>query len=401
MRGSIRKRGKHSWCIRIHLGRSPEGKRLTYQETHVGLRGEADTRLNELLIKHGAAPIQKPTKTTVGDYLEQWLTSALPGKVSERTQRDYRWIVDHYLKEPLGYFTLTRLTALDVQKVWTEMQSRGLSPRTIQYARSVLRRALGQAVRWHLLERNVASATDTPRLVRRRSLAFGVAGAAAFIKAAKQDDYAAMWLLALDSGMRPEEYFALTWLNVDLDRGVVTVTRVLSRRKKSKEGDPVLDTWYFAEPKTRGSVRSIHLAEQTVAALKKHKAAQARQRLAAKKHWKDLDLVFTDSRGGPLHSSNLHKRHFKDLVTAAKLPKGFRPYDLRHSCATILLEKGVHPKIVQERLGHASINMTLDTYSHVTPTMQTAASDAFSDVFKTRGGQSVGKKQGEVRKKSA
>jgi integrase len=286
------------------------------------------------------------------------------------------------------------------------MQARGLSPRTIQYARSVLRRALGQAVRWHLLERNVGSATDTPRLVRRDSLAFGIAGVAAFKRAAKKDNLAAMWLLALDSGMRPEEYFALTWSNVDLDAGVVRVQRVLSRRKKSKEGDPVLDTWYFTEPKTRGSVRSIHLAAQTVAALRKHKVAQARQRLALGAKWKDTDLVSTDSLGGPLHSSNLHKRHFKDLVTAAKLPKGFRPYDLRHSCATILLEKGIRPKIVQERLGHASSNMTLDVYSHVTPTMQTAASDALEEVFggqsskskkprkkrvSKRGGQSVGK----------
>lgn len=396
MRGSIRRRGKKSWEIRIPLGRSPEGKRQTYYETYVGKREDADTRLNELLIKHGYAPIQKPTKLTVAAYLDQWLTTALPGKVSERTERDYAWIVEQYLKEPLGYVFLTKLTAIEVQKVWAAMQARGLSPRTIQYTRSVLRRALGQAVRWQMLERNVASATDTPRLVRRASLAFGVAGAAPFVKAAKADPLAAMWLLALDSGMRPEEYYALTWSNVDLQAGVVRVQRVLCRRPKSKGGG-----WYFGEPKTRGSIRSIHLAEQTIAALKKHKGQQARQRLAAKGRWKDMDLVFTDTLGGPLHSSNLHKRQFKKLREAAKLPKGFRPYDLRHSCATILLEKGVHPKIVQERLGHASINMTLDTYSHVVPSMQTAASEAFSEVFKTRGGQLGGKPRNDIGKKTA
>jgi integrase len=205
--------------------------------------------------------------------------------------------------------------------------------------------------------------------------AFSTKEAACFLASAAQDRWAVLFTLALTTGIRPEEYFGLQWKDIDLDRGVVTVQRSLIW-KSNKSGD-----WYFGELKTTRSRRSIPLPASLARSLVDHKRHQAEQRLKVGPAYQNLDLVFASATGTPLIRLDITRRHFKPILKRAGLSESFRLYDLRHSCATLLLATNEHPKVVSERLGHASVTLTLDTYSHVLPTMQQAASDKLENML--------------------
>ena len=180
-----------------------------------------------------------------------------------------------------------------------------------------------------------------------------------------ENRYRVLFAFLLDAGCRPSEAFGLKWSDIDFNSGRVTIQRTLQWHSKKQGGGP-----YFEETKTKTSRRSIPLAAGTLQQLREHKASQAEALL---KLGVRTDLVFATAEGGPIYRRNLLKRHFKPLLKAAKLSSSLTLYCLRHTCATLLLQAGVHPKIVSERLGHASIVLTLDTYSHVLPTMQDEA----------------------------
>jgi integrase len=192
---------------------------------------------------------------------------------------------------------------------------------------------------------------------------------ASFLEAAKEDPHGLIFTFAVASGMRPEEYLALQWKDIDLQKGAATVQRTLCWRRQKGGG------WYFGEPKTAQSRRTVPVPTSIVQELARHKARQAATRLRLGADYQNLDLVFATDVGGPLHSENLATRNFRAIRARAKLPAGITPYTLRHTCATLLLLAGENPKVVCERLGHSSIVMTLDTYSHVLPSMQQAATE--------------------------
>jgi len=173
--------------------------------------------------------------------------------------------------------------------------------------------------------------------------------------------------------MRPEEYLALKWSDVELGRGVAIVRRALVWRKGGG--------WYFDEPKTSRSRRTVPLPVSLVKSLAAHKRKQSEARLKVGSLYQNNDLIFATGEGSPHNSRNLTNRHFRPILKRAGLSLDFRLYDLRHSCATLLLSVGENPKVVSERLGHASIVLTLDTYSHVLPTMQEDASQKLKRIM--------------------
>lgn len=187
-----------------------------------------------------------------------------------------------------------------------------------------------------------------------------------FLQAAKDDKYFAVFLVAIETGMRPEEYLGLQWKDVDFDNKVLSVRRAVVICKGGG--------FIFTEPKTKKSRRSTPLSNSVINALKTHRRHQLEERLKLGGSYRNFDLVFASEIGTPLLHQNLTRRHFKAIRDKAKLPK-IRLYDLRHTTATLLLSAGENPKVVSERLGHASIVLTLDTYSHVLPTMQKDATD--------------------------
>jgi integrase len=248
------------------------------------------------------------------------------------------------------------------------MQDSDLSACTVRYPHAVPNSALKQSVKWLMLPQNPASLVELPKLPRKEMAALSLDEAERFLAAASEDRFALRFALALSTGMRPEEYFALQWKDMDLEKGVATVQRALVWRDE-KQG------WLFTEPKTTKSRRSIPLPGSIVRSLASHKARQGEQKLKAGKKYHNHDLVFATRKGAPLMRRNIMRCHFRTILEKAGLLASIRLYDLRHTCATLLLAANEHPKVVSERLGHSNITLTFDTYSHVLPSMQHAASE--------------------------
>lgn len=367
MAGQIIKRGDKTWLVRIFKGRDAEGKRLYMNKTIKGNKKDAETYLNKTLTDISTGTFIEPSSETLSAYLDRWLAAAVRPRVRERTFVDYVDKLDRYIRPLLGGHKLSELRPLDIQRAYADLQARPLAPRTIRYAHSILASALKQAVLWHVLPRNPCDVVELPRHVRREMRALAPDEAARFLEAAREDRFGVLFAFALTTGMRPEEYLGLQWKDVDLEKGTAMVCRTVVWRAGGG--------WYFGEPKTSRSRRTIPLPASLVRQLAAHRREQAAVRLKAGAEYQNNDLVFATSEGTPVMLRNLIRRHFRPTLLRAKLPTVFRLYDLRHSCATLLLAANEHPKVVSERLGHASITLTLDTYSHVLPSMQQAATD--------------------------
>lgn len=368
----------------------PTGKRRTVKRRAATITDakELQKKLNNQLDGNLEA-FSEGGKTAVGDYLDRWLRDVAKPRLSARTFKDYQSICESYLKPALGSKRLANLKAPAIQALYTELLEKELSPRTIQYIHVVLRSALKQAVKWRLLVYNPTDAVELPRQKRNEMKALSPAEAAKFLEAASKDRYGTLFAFALATGMRPGEYFGLQWKDIDLEAGTVTVRRTVNREGKG-------GGWSFGEPKTSKSRRTITLPGTIVAALKDHRKAQ-NEEVRKRKDYVDHDLVFCSEKGTPLELRNLVLRHFKPILTAAGLSEDIRLYDLRHSCATLLLTADENPKVVSERLGHANIGLTLDVYSHVLPTMQRKAAEKlegllFPKVKKKRPRSKPGKK---------
>src|ERR1051326_3257900 len=275
-----------------------------------------------------------------------------------------------YLIPVVGHIRLTKLSPLNVQSLYSQMRKLGLSPRSIRHTHVVFSKALKKAVSWNYIPKNPAQDAELPKKEHKEMLAMTVEEAERFLNAAQGTRLEALWSLALNTGMRPEEYFGLKW--ADISSGVAHVQRVLCRYRKG-------GGYYFAEPKTAKSRRAIPLGQSTVELLERHRIQQLEEKLRAGRLWHDQDLVFTNLHGEPMSLHNLTNRHFKPLLERAKLSSKFTLYSLRHTHATLLLATNTHPKIVGDRFGHSSITLTLDTYSHVLPTMQADATNSLEN----------------------
>ena len=304
---------------------------------------------------------------TLDKYLDQWL-EIVKSKLSNKTYSDYQQLFRLYVRPVIGKKALSNIKPLNIQSLYKGMQEKGLSPKTIRYVHTTLSVALKQAVRWRMIIQNPCTAVELPKLQRKEMQSLSPEDATRFIEAARQDRHGLIFILALTTGMRPEEYLGLQWKDIDFNRHSVTVQRVLCWHRNG-------GGYYLDEPKTAKSRRAIPIPVSLIHDLIEHKRKQSEQRLKAGSKWKDQDLVFATSEGKPLQPNNLIKRHFKPVLRKAGLSESIRLYDLRHSCATLLLSEGENAKIVSERLGHSSIVLTLDTYSHVLPSMQRGASD--------------------------
>lgn len=373
MAGQIIKRGEKTWLVRVFMGRDATGKRRYTNKTIKGNKKDAETYLNSTLNKISTGNYVEPVKLTVNEYLDQWLATAAKVRLRERTHADYVEKLDRYMRPLIGNLRLPDVRPLDVQSVYTAMAGRKLSARTIRYTHAILHAAFRQAVRWNMLARNPCEAVELPRMERKEMQAFSPEEAGRFLSAADKDDHAALFAFALATGMRPEEYLALKWSDIDLVPRTATVARTLVWKKGG--------SWDFGEPKTLRSRRTVTFPESIGKALRAHRSKQAEAKLKAGTAYASENLVFATIKGTPINPRNLTQRHFKPILKRAGLSDTFRLYDLRHTCATLLLAANEHPKVVSERLGHASITLTLDTYSHVLPSMQQAASDKLERIL--------------------
>jgi integrase len=239
--------------------------------------------------------------------------------------------------------------------------SEGLAPRTVIHIRAVLRSALTQAEKWLLIPRNVAKLTDPPRKRRSVIRVFTPDQAKIFVQACQEHRLGALLCLTLALGLRFAEVLGLKWEDVDLEKATAFVQRAL-QRVKGEDGKTIAQ---LVEPKTEQGYRLLSIPATAIALLRQHRLHQNEERSLAGSRWLKTGMVFTSSIGTPLDERNV-RREFYAFLKAANLPR-IRVHDLRHSCATMLLAAGEHPKVVQETLGHQSVQVTLDLYSHLMP----------------------------------
>jgi len=385
MRGHIQERAvkrrtattRRSWRLFVELPRDAiSGKRRQKTATVHGNRQDAERALRALIkdVEHGA--YSRHDRLTVADLLKRWLQDYARPNVAPKTYVRYEQIVRIDLIPALGGRNLDKLTPGDVQAYYSDRLAEGrLAARTIHHHHRVLKQALKWAVRLELTYRNAADPVRPPRPERSDVQTLDAAQARLLEAAAEGSTYEGPTLLALYTGMRQAAVLGLRWRDVDLKGERLSVIRTLQRVR----GEIITK-----EPKSRAGRRAIALSLTVVAALRRERARQAKRKLSLGSAWaNDRDLVFTSAAGTPLDDSAL-RRGFKKLLVEADLPR-IRFHDLRHTHATLLLLKGIHPKIVSERLGHANVQITLDTYSHVLPNMQEGAAAAFDEILDEAG----------------
>lgn len=357
--GTVRQRPDGTWEARLSL---PGGKR---KSVYAKTRREVQDKLRTAQRDIDSGLDLSAGRRTVAQYLDDWLARVKPA-VKPKTWEGYESIVRVRVRPHLGHVPLSRLTPLDVQKLYATLEDAGLSRRSVHHTHCVLHRAFRQAMRWQLLPRNPCDGATPPTPVRRDMRVLSASEVTHLLDATRAHPSHGLYVLAVTSGARIGELLALRWDDLDLDAGKLAVRRSLQRQRGAG--------LVFVHPKTDRSRRTVHLSQRAISALREHRTRQLEHRLAIGAAWHDQGLVFANATGGPLDPS-WQTNAFKATLRAAGLPV-VRFHDLRHTAATLLLGQGVHPKVVSEMLGHATITLTLDTYSHFVPALHAQAAAA-------------------------
>jgi integrase len=303
------------------------------------------------------------SKVRLGEYLDAWLESV---KVSVRSTTfvTYSYAVRRHIVPDLGDVPLLRLTAEAIEVWVSRLQSTGLSGSTVHQAFRVLKTALRQAVARGMIARSPLALVRSPRVPRRELSAWDEEQVRLFLAEARRSSrYYVLYLTAILTGMRRGELLALRWHDIDWTFGRASVTRTLVRADKQVE---------MREPKSQRSRRTVSLPPVLLEEFRRIRETQTARRGMLGDVYENHALIFCQTNGRPLHAHNVSQRDFKRVIRKAMVPM-LRFHDLRHVCATLMLRQGIHPKVVGEQLGHASVGVTLDVYSHVLPGMHEEA----------------------------
>ena len=382
MRGHIKQRAKGSWSIVIDVGRDPRtGKRQQQWHTVRGTKKEAEAKLRELLHSLDKGAYVRPQRITLGEWLEEWLEGFAKIRTTPRTQESYRSVISSHLILSLGAVPLVELRPNHLQSYYSRAlvsgradNKGGLSARSVLYHHRILSEALRHAVKMGVVVRNVAESVTPPRPQRMTMSCLAPDDISTFLEAARETPYYVFFSTLLYTGLRRGELLALRWGNLDLDMASI---HVVESAHKLSSGEYVIK-----EPKTAHSRRTVALPPSLALLLRQHRSDQEQICSQLGRRLTDKDFVFAHLDGKPLNP-NAVTLSFIRLIRRSGLPH-IRLHDLRHTHATLMLKAGVHPKIVSERLGHAGIGITLDTYSHVLPGLQEAAAERFDEMLGSR-----------------
>jgi len=357
--GTVFRRGDGLWVGGLTVSTGPTGRRVR-RVVYGRNKAQALERLERLRQHVLQGDVGNPERLTVGAYLERWLADSARPAVRPTTYRLYSDLVRLHVVPHLGGVRLGRLGPAHVQHLLSVLEQAGASLRTRQKVYRLLHRALKVAVQWGLASRNACQAVACPRGPRPAVQAFTPEEVGRLLAAARGERLEALIVLAVATGLRQGELFGLRWQDVHLAEGTLSVHHQLSE---------LAGRLWLSEPKTAASRRQVVLPQAAVRALQEH-----RRRMLAEGRVRPEGFVFCDTDGGPLRKSNFLRRVWYPLLERAGLPRG--PFHrARHTTASLLLARGVHPKLVQALLGHSRVSTTLDTYSHLVPALgrETAA----------------------------
>ena len=368
----------------VYPRRNKEGKITGYRGSYFTADGrrryvsaktktEARRALRQVMADADRGLVFDADNLKVAEYLDRWLSDSVADTVKATTFERYEQITRLHLKPALGRTKLKALTPAHVRGLYREKLEAGYSARTVRYVHTTLHKALKQAVMDGLIPRNATEAVKPPQPSRKEMHPLTPEQAKLLLQTAHEagDRLEALHVLAIHAGLRQGELLGLKWDDVDLEDGSLQVRRTLSVTKSGL---------VFTSPKTTGSRRSVKLTGKAIEALRSHLERQLAEIDRVGSLWSENGLIFASETGEPLNRHHLTRRSFKPLLKRAGLPE-IRFHDLRHTCATLLLTRNVNPKIVSEMLGHSSIAITLDTYSHVLPNMRDQAAAAMEEAL--------------------
>jgi integrase len=362
----------NGWGYRVELLPDPAtGKRRQRWKQGYRTKREAEDALKACIAETQHGPIVDRSTSTLGEYLDEWI-ELQTDRLRPSTLHSYRIVVAR-LKAHAGRVKLQALTPMEIEKLYKTMGESGghdgrpLAAKTVKNTHVVLRKALADAERVGLVQRNAAGAARAPSLRKVERETWTSEQLREFLIAMKGHRLRAAFVVLGTTGMRRGEVLGLRWRDIDFDAGELSVANTLTTAG--------FGTVVAGPPKTTKSRRHLFLDSKTLEVLRDHRRSQREERLAAGPAWNGgNDYTFTDELGNPLHPDQFSLR-FRQCVKRSGLPM-IRLHDLRHSYATLALKAGVHPKVVSERLGHAGVGITLDLYSHVTRSIARDAADA-------------------------
>jgi integrase len=368
--GSIYRRKNGTWAAQYTVWTAEGRKRRSVSGK---TRAEVSRKLTEAMANRDGGLVYDAGKLTVGEYLDRWLADSVKGTVKETTYANYAYITRKHVSPALGRVKLRSLTPAHVRGFYGEKARTDLSAATVKKMHVVLRKALSQAVSDGLIPRNAADGVKPPRVSApgEEIKPLDSEECAAFLEAARGERLEALYVLAVHCGLREGELLALRWEDADLEapKPALLVRRTLTRGEDGRG-------WVVGASTKSGKGRRVRLTRRAVVALKDHRKRQLEERMRLAGLWSDQSLVFPNETGSLFNPSNLRNRSFKRIKARSGVREDLRFHDLRHTCATLLLSEDVNAKVVSEMLGHASITITLNTYSHVLPDMQDSAADA-------------------------
>ena len=349
--GSIWRRTDGRWVGATYAATNMGGRKRVH--VYGKTRTEARAKLTELqreLDRGVRVPVEN---WTVQEYLEHWLTDVVKPNRAPKTHQGYELVVRRHIVPRIGRRKLRALAVHDVRRMVQDLQDSGMRKRGVQFVHSTLRAGLQNAVRDELVTRNVAKLVQVPTPQYEVGRGLSPDQARKLLDRAKDDRLSALYVVAVYLGLRRGELLGLQWENIDLDEETLQVVQTLQR---------VDGRLQLLPPKTRTSRRTIPMPAPVVDALRSHKVAQGKERLAAGPRWTDTGMVFATTVGTPIEPDNLSRSWYRiRTVLDEPLP---RFHDLRHTCVTLLLTEGVAPHIVQQIVGHSGIDVTMTIYAH-------------------------------------
>ncbi len=367
--GQIKERGDKTYLVWVYVGVSDNGKRHYHNRTVRGTTKDANKVLMEIIRRWDAGEPLEECKHIFEDYAEAWLQSEA-SSVRSNTVENYRYLLKQYVAPKLGNRKLNGIESTNISGLYNSLTRQGLSSASVQLIHAILSGIFKQADKSRLLCFNPLDAVDRPKRARKEMQTLRGDEARTFLEIIKGTANECLFTFLFTTGCRPSEALGLKWADLNFTANAITIQRTL----KKKHGQ-----WKCDAPKTSSGLRTITLPVEMLTRLRTQRRTQNEARLKAGREWKDSGFVFTNEFGHPLGLDSVRKK-FKQAPKQAGLPD-VRLYDARHTSATLLMESGVSPKVVSERLGHSDVGITLEIYRHVMQQLQQQASDKIGEAL--------------------
>jgi len=389
MPGHLEKRSKSSWTIVVEAGRDPvTGKRKRIKKAFRGTKREAQKEMAKIIAQVEKGTYVEPSKLTFGEYLKNWIENYGRTNISATTFRRYKQIIYSRIVPYLGNVKLDKLRPIHLQKFYSYLttckrldgKEGTLSYDSIIYHHRVIHKALESAVTQQILPRNVADTVELPKKEiidnedsKENVMVLDENQVVKMLEAAKETPYYTLLFVAVRTGMRRAELLGLKWNNINFNEKTIDIKETLLYTPEKGI--------YFKPPKTKKSRRKIDISDEVINVLRQHRKKQIENKLKLGQAYEDYNLVFCQENGRPMHPDT-PSSWFPNFLEKIGLPR-LNFHSLRHTHASLLLKAGVDIKIISERLGHSSVRITYDIYSHLMPGMQKQAVDDLEKLLQT------------------